>query len=409
MWGNPKIQTITITVFPISLGVKALWLSENSTSFDVRQSVAEPQLTRCGILRNSFNLSNVPFPLSLKHVWFFATPMDCSIPGSSVLHYLPEFAQSYVHWVGDAIQPSYPLLPPFLPVLNLSQHQDLFQWVGSSHQVAKVLELQHQSFQWIQDWFTLRLTDLMSLLSKGVSSIFSSTTVWKASILPCLAFSVIQLSHLYLTTGKIIALTIWTSDGKVMSLLFNTLPTFVIAFLPRNKCLLILWLQLLSPVILEPKKRKYATISTFSPSICHEVIGPVAMILVLWMLSFKPAFSLSSFIFIKKLFSSSSLSAIRVVSPAYLRLMVFLLEILTPTCDSSSLAFHMMYSMYKLNKQGNNIQSIVLLPQFGISLLFHMSSSNCCFLTCIQVLQEASKVVLYSHLFKNFPQFAVIQ
>ena len=68
MWGNPKIQTITITVFPISLGVKALWLSENSTSFDVRQSVAEPQLTRCVILRNSFNLSNVPFPLSLKHV-----------------------------------------------------------------------------------------------------------------------------------------------------------------------------------------------------------------------------------------------------------------------------------------------------------------------------------------------------
>ena len=68
----------------------------------------------------------------------------------------------------------------------------------------------------------------------------------------------------------------------------------------------------------------------------------------------------------------------------------------------------MMYSMYKLNKQGNNIQSIVLLPQFGISLLFHMSSSNCCFLTCIQVLQEASKVVLYSHLFKNFPQFIVI-
>ena len=88
--------------------------------------------------------------------------------------------------------------------------------------------------------------------------------------------------------------------------------------------------------------------------------------------------------------------------------MVFLLEILTPTCDSSSLAFHMMYSTYKLNKQGDNIQSVVLLPQFGISSLFHMSSSNCCFLTCTQVLQEAGKVVWYSHLFKNFPQFAVI-
>ena len=108
-------------------------------------------------------------------------PMDCSIPGSSVLHYLPEFAQIHVHLVTDAIQPSHPLSPPSPPVLNLSQHQDLFQWAGSSHQVAKVLKLQHQSFQWIQDW--LRLTDLMSLLSKGVSSVFSSTTVWKASIL----------------------------------------------------------------------------------------------------------------------------------------------------------------------------------------------------------------------------------
>ena len=144
-------------------------------------------------------------------------PMDCSIPGSSVLHYLPEFAQIHVHLVTDAIQPSHPLSPPSPPVLNLSQHQDLFQWAGSSHQVAKVLKLQHQSFQWIQDW--LRLTDLMSLLSKGVSSVFSSTTVWKASILPHLAFSVVQLSHLYMTTGKIIALPIWTSDGKVMSLL----------------------------------------------------------------------------------------------------------------------------------------------------------------------------------------------
>ena len=117
-------------------------------------------------------------------------------------------------WCHPAISSS---VVPSPPDLSLSQHQDLFQWAGSSHQVAKVLKLQHQSFQWIQDW--LRLTDLMSLLSKGVSSVFSSTTVWKASILPHLAFSVVQLSHLYMTTGKIIALPIWTSDGKVMSLL----------------------------------------------------------------------------------------------------------------------------------------------------------------------------------------------
>ena len=90
------------------------------------------------------------------------------------------------------------------------------------------------------------------------------------------------------------------------------------------------------------------------PSICHEVVGLDAMILVFWMLSFKPTFSLPSFTFIKRLFSSSSLSAIRVVSSAYLRLLVFLPEILIPAYASSSLAFHMMFSAY--NKQGDNIQ-----------------------------------------------------
>ena len=78
-------------------------------------------------------------------------PMDCSMPGSSVLFYLPECAETHVHWVGDAIQPSHPLSSPSSPAFSLSQHQGLYQWVGSSHQVAKVLELQlqHQSFQWI--------------------------------------------------------------------------------------------------------------------------------------------------------------------------------------------------------------------------------------------------------------------
>ena len=78
-------------------------------------------------------------------------PMDCSMPGFSVLHYLPEFSQTHVHWIGNAIHPSYPPLPLSSPALNLSQHQSLFKQVGSSHQVAEVLELQlyHQSFQWI--------------------------------------------------------------------------------------------------------------------------------------------------------------------------------------------------------------------------------------------------------------------
>ena len=119
----------------------------------------------------------------------------------------------------------------------------------------------------------------------------------------------------------------WTSVGKEMSLLFSILSRLVIAFLPRSKCLLISWLQSPSEVILEPKEIKSLTFFIVSPSICHEVMGPEAMILVFWMLSFKPAFPLSSFTFIKGLFSSSSLSAIRVVLSAYLSLLIFLLAI----------------------------------------------------------------------------------
>ena len=100
-----------------------------------------------------------------------------------------------------------------------------------------------------------------------------------------------------MTTGKTIALTRRTFVGKVMSLLLNMLSRLVITFLPRSKCLLISWLQSSSAVILEPPKIKSATVSTVSPSISHEVMGPNAMILVFWMLSFKPTFSLSSFTF----------------------------------------------------------------------------------------------------------------
>ena len=150
-----------------------------------------------------------------------------------------------------------------------------------------------------------------------------------------------------MTTGKTTALTKRTFVGKIMSLLFNMLSRLVIAFLPRSKCLLISWLESPSPVILEPKKIKSLNVSIVSPSICHEVIRLDAIFNVFWMLSFKPTFSLSSFTFIKRLFSSS-LSTIRVVSSAYLRLLLFLPAILIPACTSSSPAFH--------NKQGGNIQ-----------------------------------------------------
>ena len=159
-----------------------------------------------------------------------------------------------------------------------------------------------------------------------------------------------------MATGKTIALTRWTFVDKVMSLLLNMLSRLVITFLPRSKCLLISWLQSPSAVILEPPKIKSDTASTVSPSISYEMMGPNVMILVFQMLSFKPTFSFSSFTFIKRLFSSSSLSAIRLVSPAYLRLLIFLWAILIPAYASSSPAFLMMYSAYKLNKQGDNIQ-----------------------------------------------------
>ena len=128
----------------------------------------------------------------------------------------------------------------------------------------------------------------------------------KASVLRCSAFFMVQLSHPYMITGKTIALTRWTFVDKVMSQLFNMLSRLVITFLPRSKRLLISWLQSPSAVILEPPKIKSDTISIVSPSISHEVMGPDAMILVFWMLKFKPTSSLSSFTFIKRLFSSSS-------------------------------------------------------------------------------------------------------
>ena len=159
-----------------------------------------------------------------------------------------------------------------------------------------------------------------------------------------------------MTTGKTIALTRHIFVGKVVSLLFNMLSRLVIAFLPRSKCLLISWLQSPSAVILEPPKIKSVTVYIVSPSICHEVVGPDAMIFIFWMLTFKPSFSLSSFTFIKRFFSSSSPYAIRVVSSAYLRWLIFLPAILIPACASSSPAFRVMYSAYKLNKQGDSIQ-----------------------------------------------------
>ena len=178
--------------------------------------------------------------------------------------------------------------------------------------------------------FRIDWLDLLAV--QGTLKSFLQHHSSKASILWHSIFFIVQLSHSYMTTGKTTALTRRTFVGKVMSLLFNMLSRLVITFLPRSKCLLIWWLQSPSAVILEPKKIKSLTVSV-CPSICHEVMGPNAMILVLWMLSFKPTYSLSSFNFIMRLFSSFLLSAIRVVSPVYLRLLIF--DISPRNLDSS--------------------------------------------------------------------------
>ena len=149
-------------------------------------------------------------------------PLDCSVPRFPILLYLLEFAQTHVHCVNDAIQPSHFLLPPFSTAFNIFQHQGLFQWVSCLHQVAKGLELQlqHQSCQWIfrKYWFPLGVTGLISLQSRGFSSVFSSTTVWRHQFFgaqPLWSSLMVQLSHLHMTTRKTTALTIRTIVGKV--------------------------------------------------------------------------------------------------------------------------------------------------------------------------------------------------
>ena len=154
-------------------------------------------------------------------------------------YHLLEHAQTPVHWVSDATQPSRVLCHPFLLCCILPSIR--FQRVSSSHQVAKVLEFQlhHQSFQWIFriDFLWIDFLAVLGTLKSLLQHISKKSVLWHS------ASFMVQLSHPYMTTGKTLALTIRTFVGKVMSLLFNTLFRFVIAFLPSNKCLLILWLE----------------------------------------------------------------------------------------------------------------------------------------------------------------------
>ena len=202
--------------------------------------------------------------------------MDCSTPCLPVHHQLPEITQTHVHRVGDAIQPSHPLSSPSPPAPKPSQHQGLFyestlrmKWpkywsfsfsIIPSKEISALI-----SFR--MDWLDLPTVQgpLKSLLQHHSS---------KAPILWRSVFFTVQLPHPYMTMGKTIALTRWTLVDKVMSLLLNIQFKLVITFLPRSKCLLISWLQSPSAVILEPPKIKSDTVSTVSPSISHEVMGP---------------------------------------------------------------------------------------------------------------------------------------
>ena len=203
-------------------------------------------------------------------------PMNCSTPGLPVQHQHPESTQTHVHWVGDALQPSHTPSSPSPPTLNLSQHQHLsnesalcIRWpkywscsfnISPSNEHPGLI-----SFR--MDWLDVLAVQgtLKSLLQHHSS---------KASILQRSAFLIVQLSHLYMTTGKTIAVTRRTFVDKVISLFFNILSRLVITFLPRSKRLLISWLHSPSAVILETWKIKSDTVSTYLPwsdgTGCHD-------------------------------------------------------------------------------------------------------------------------------------------
>ena len=212
--------------------------------------------------------------------------MDCSTPGFPVHHHFLEFAQTHVHWVSDAINHLI-LYHPLLLLPSIFSSIRVFSNESALH------------IRWPKYWsFSFSISP-----SKEYSGLISFRIDWldllavqgtlksllqhhssKASILWCSAFFMVQLSHPYMTIGRTIALTRWTFVDKAMSLFFNMLSRFVMAFLSGS--LLISWLHSPSALILKPKKIKPVTVSIVSLSICHEVMGLPAMILVFWMLSF---------------------------------------------------------------------------------------------------------------------------
>ena len=218
----------------------------------------------------------------LNHVWLFATPWTAAHQASlsftisrSLLKLMSiESVMPFNHLI---ICHPFKLLPSILPSIRVFSNELTLhiRWpkdwsfsfsISPSNEYSGLISFRI-------DWFDL-------LAGHGILKSLLQHHTLKASKPQWPAFFIAQLSHPYMTTGKTIAFTIWTFVGKVMSVLFNTLSRFVMAFLIRNKRILILWLQSPYPVILEAKKRKSITDSTFYPSICHEVMEPDAMIFV---------------------------------------------------------------------------------------------------------------------------------
>ena len=284
---------------------------------------------------------------SLSHVWLFAAPWAAARQASLSFN----ISQSLLKPMSiESVMPSNhlilccPLLlpPSVFPSIKVFSNESALwiRWpkywnfnfsISPANEYSGLISFRI-------DWLDLLAVQgtLKSLLQHHSS---------KALILQRSAFSMIQLSYPYMTTRKTIALTLQTFVGNVMSLFFNTLSRFVIAFLPRSKSFIFMTaVTNHSDTGAQENKVCHVTVSIFCPSICHEVMQLDVSIFIFLMLSFRPAFSLSSFTFIKRLFSASTCSASRVVSSAYLRLLIFLLAVLIPACASSSLAFCVIYS-----------------------------------------------------------------
>ena len=232
---------------------------------------------------------------SLSHVWLFATPWIAARQASlSIINSWSSLRLTFI----ESVMPSSHLilccplllLPPIPPSIR----------VFSNESTLRMRWLNYWSFSFsirpskeIPGLISFRMDWLDLLAVQGTLKSLLQHHSSKTSNLWCSAFFIVQLSHPYMTTGKTIALTRRIFVGKVMSLLLNMLSRLVITFLPRSKRHLISWLQSPFAVILEPNKIKSDTVSTVSPSMSHEVMGPDAMIFVFWMLSFMPNFSLS--------------------------------------------------------------------------------------------------------------------